>query len=263
MIVSRRPQGLVLVRQVDHQEQCGLMARAWGGGGFALPDHAEALVTAARLHDEGWREWEAAPRAHDGRPVDFTEIDRSEHVDLYRRGIDEVRRRDPLAGLLVSLHGQGLYEARRGLDPGEPTPRAQRAPHVRKFLEEQDRVQDELRAAIGERAPSPEWEWAAYRLLQAWDSLSLYLTWRALPAGRAGGLPRVPREVGDPGVDLELRPDGESGCTIRPWPFGADRVALPITARAIPDRRYAGDDDLRAAFEAAVPFTLELSARPA
>ena len=37
MIVSRRPEGLLLVRQVDHQEQCGLMAAAWGNAEFARP----------------------------------------------------------------------------------------------------------------------------------------------------------------------------------------------------------------------------------
>ena len=38
MIVSRRAGRLVLVRQVDHQEQCGLMADAWGNASFARPE---------------------------------------------------------------------------------------------------------------------------------------------------------------------------------------------------------------------------------
>ena len=263
MIVSRRPQGLVLVRQVDHQEQCGLMARAWGNGRFALPQPLAPLMPATRLHDEGWREWERAPQARDGSPVDFTQIDRPAHVALYGRGIEVVRRRDPLAGLLVSLHGQGLYEGRRGLDAGEATPRADRPPAVRRFLDEQDRLQEDIRRSLGADAPSPEWEWAAYRLIQTWDALSLYLTWRALAAGREGSLPQVPRETGDPGLELRLRPAGEWACTVHPWPFSADRVDLPVAARVIDDRPYGSDGELHAALEAAPWLTLDLTARPA
>lgn len=263
MIVSRRPQGLVLVRQVDHQDQCALMLRAWGNDDFALPAPVAPLAVATALHDEGWRSWERAPRARDGRPVDFTEIDRPAHVALYREGIRAVRARDPLAGLLVSLHGQGLYEGRRGLDGGTPTPREERPPAVRAFLEEQDRVQDEIRAAAPGGPPDPGWEWAAYRLIQAWDALSLHLTWRALVEGREGTLPQVPREVGDPGLDLRLSPDGPESCIVHPWPFSADEVALPVAARAIADRPYADDADLRAALDEAPWLTLAFRVRAA
>ena len=263
MIVSRRPQGLVLVRQVDHQDQCALMARAWGNGDFALPAPVAPLVIATALHDEGWRAWDEAPEARDGRPVDFTEIDRPTHVALYREGIRAARERDPRAGLLVSLHGQGLYEGRRGLDPGPPTPRAARPPAVRDFLDDQDRVQAGIRAADPGAAPGGRWEWAAYRLIQAWDALSLYLTWRALAAGRDGTLPQVPREPGDAGLDLHLSPDGPKGCIVHPWPFSADRVELPVAARAIEDRPYDSDAELRTALDGAPWFTLAFTVRPA
>ena len=94
MIVSRRPQWLTLVRQVDHQDQCALMAAAWGNDRFARIDPWEPVVDAAACHDEGWRAWEDAPEVRDGAPVDFTEIDRTTHVALYRRGIDAARARD-------------------------------------------------------------------------------------------------------------------------------------------------------------------------
>lgn len=263
MIVSRRAQGLVLVRQVDHQDQCALMARAWGNDDFRLPAPVAPLLAATALHDEGWRSWERAPRVRDGRPVDFTEIDRTTHVALYGEGIRAVRGRDPLAGLLVSLHGQGLYEGRRGLDPGPATPRADRPPAVRAFLEEQDRVQDEIRATAPGGPPDPEWEWAAYRLIQTWDALSLHLTWRGLVEGREATLPQVPREAGDPGLDLRLSPGGPEGCIVHPWPFSADEVALPVAARAIADRPYEDDADLWTALGEADWLTLAFRVRPA
>jgi hypothetical protein len=247
VIVSPRDGRLVLVRQVDHQEQCALMADAWGGGDFARPEPFAPIRAAAAVHDEGWREWEDAPRVRDGAPVDFPDIDRPTHVDLYRRGIRHAESLGPRVGLLVSLHGRGLYEGRGGLDPGPPTPREEREPAVRAFLAEQDGVVERLRARLGAGA-EPGWEWAAYRLLQTWDALSLYLTWRALPAGRDGTLPRVPRSAGDhAGVDLRLRALGPDRCSCEPWPFAAARVELPVRARAVPARAYADAGDLAAA----------------
>jgi hypothetical protein len=263
MIVSRRAGALVLVRQVDHQEQCGLMADAWGNESFALPRPDAPLTLAARVHDEGWRRWEEAPQVGEGgAPVDFTEIDRSTHVALYRSGIEAAIAADPRAGLLVSMHGQGLYEGRRGLDPGPPTPRAARPPAVREFIEEQDVVQARLRERIGPGAALDAWASASYRLLQTWDVMSLYLTWRALVEGREATLPQVPREIGDPGVELRLRPDGDRACTCSPWPFRADAVELPVAARRVPDRPYRSARDLAAALDEAPWLTLGFTVRP-
>jgi hypothetical protein len=272
VIVSRWPEGLVLVRQVDHQVQCRLMADAWGNEDFARPEPYGPLAEAARVHDEGWREWEGAPGVDsDGEPIDFTDIDRTVHVALYREGIRAAAEADPRTGLLVSLHGQGLYEGRRGLDGRPVTPREARPPAVRAFLEDQDRVQAELRARIvdGQLAVASAANWhfddwvdAAYRLLQTWDVMSLHLTWRAQPAGRETVLPRVPRAVGHEGVALTLRPVGPRTATCDPWPFGADAVDLPVLSRTIPDRRYGSDEELGAALEAAPLVAVPYALRP-
>jgi len=262
VIVSRREGALVMVRQVDHQDQCALMADAWGNDDFTRPAPYTPLRTAAALHDEGWRGWEEAPQVADGAPVDFPHIDRATHVALYRDGIARAVAADPRAGLLVSLHGRGLYEGRGGLDPGPPTPRADREPVVQAFLAEQDTLLDDLRARTGTGEDDP-WEWAAYRLLQTWDALSLYLTWRALPGGRDGLLPQVPRAPGDPGVDLRLRPDGPDACICDPWPFAGDRVDLPVRLRTIPPGPYTSAGALGAALAAAPWETVTQVVRPA
>ena len=252
MIVSRRPEGLLLVRQVDHQEQCGLMAAAWGNADFARPEPFAPLATAAAVHDEGWRSWEEAPQVgEDGAPVDFPHIDRPTHVALYRDGIGGAIARDPRAGLIVSMHGLGLYEGRLGLDEGPATPRRARPPAVQAFLAEQDTVQGELRERIGAGTELDAWAWAGYRLLQTWDVMSLHLTWRAQAAGRETTLPQVPRTAGDPGVTLTLRPVDALAATCDPWPFGAGEVALPVAARVVEDRPYASDADLQGALRAA------------
>lgn len=259
MIVSPRPEGLVVVRQVDHQDQCALMAAAWGNDRFLRPRPWGPIAAAAAWHDEGWRAWEARPQVgDDGRPVDFVDIDRTAHVALYRDGIATCVRRDPATGLLVSLHGRGLYEKRLGIDGPIPD-RGERPPAVQAYLQEQDRLEQDLRARLH---PDPEWEWAAYRLLQAFDLLSLYLVWRAHPAGRPGTLARVPRRPGDEGVDIALRPLGPREVGLDPYPFATPEVSLEVAARIIPDRPYDGPDDLARTHAGARPVRLRYVARP-
>ncbi|HWH14750.1 MAG TPA: DUF3891 family protein [Miltoncostaeaceae bacterium] len=263
MIVLRADGRLRLVRQVDHQGQCGLMARAWGNGEFARPEPYAPLITAADLHDEGWRDWEERPRVGaDGAPVDFPDLPRTVHVDLYERGIAHVEALEPRAGLVVCLHGRGLYEKRLGLD-GEPPPREGRPPHEREFIARQEARERRLRDGLGGGAAVEEWAWAGFRLLQAWDVLSLYLTWHGLARGGAWTLPAVPRGVGDPGATLRVAAGGPETCTVDPWPFAADEVALPVTARTIPDRAYADDGDLWRALDAAPEETVTFRARRA
>ncbi len=239
----------MIVRQVDHQDQCRLMAQAWGGGGFERLRDWESVEEAAGCHDEGWRRWERWPDvdAHD-RPTDFADLDRADHVRLYSEGIRAAAERSPRVGLVVSMHGQGLYEKRLGLD-GPPPPRAGRPVGIGAFLAGQDRLQAVLRARLGGGDRLRAWAWAAYRLLQAWDLLSLYLIWRALPSGRPGELPRVPRTEDDPGGVITLTPAGPRTAVCRPYPFRVDPLELPVRARLIEDRPYRSHDDLRRALQ--------------
>lgn len=264
MIVTRVEAGLRLVRQVDHQDQCALVADAWGNSEFERPAHFDAIRLAAAIHDEGWREWEGTPDiTRDGIPVDFPQIDRPTHLALYRRAIERACALDPRAGLLVSLHGRGLYEKRLGLD-GAPTTLNLRTPAEREFiLREVDR-QEELARVLGMDTPLNEWSWAAYRLLQAWDQLSLYLVWTGLASGEGSALIRVPRTTDDrDGLSVVLTPVDGFSCTIHPWPFSSKTVVVPVACRMIKDRSYRDREDLTATLNAATWETVRFTVRAA
>ena len=253
MIVSRESGGLCVVLQVDHQEQCRLAARAWGNARFARLDPWEPVEVAAAVHDEGWRAWEQLPQIDaQGRPLDFPDLARDHHVGLYEGGIVASERHGAAVALLVSMHGLGLYRSRLGLDG--PAGDLEALPAVAQgFVRDQLSRQERLWAELGGDREQRDWAWAAYRLLQAWDGLSLYLTWRGLPQGRNGRLPSVPRDPTDPGVDLHLRPIGPLTIACDPFPFGGDEAIVPVVARVIPDRRYSDDADLRSTLNAACP----------
>jgi hypothetical protein len=251
-----------LVRQVDHQAQCGIMARAWGNETFGRPAPYEALIDAAECHDEGWRGHDLTPRIDaTGRPVNFPDLDRAIHAPMYELGIAEAVIRGPRVGLLASMHGQGLYEKRMGLD-GPCPPRDDRPTYELAFLRDQERLQAELRAHLGDSDALQEWAWAAYRILQAWDVLSLYLCWDGLDDGREWILPRVPRVVGDPGIDIRVGARDAQTCTVDPWPFADDRVDLSVPARWIEDHAYPSDAAVCAAVDSAEQEVLTVVAIP-
>jgi hypothetical protein len=238
-----------VVRQTDHQSQCAAAAAQWGNGAFTRIDHWDAVEDAIAMHDAGWASWEAAPQVDaDGRPIDFPDLDRSIHTALARDGVAAAMRRGPRVGLLVSMHCAGLYQSRFGLD-GLPKPLAELPEPVQAFIIDQEPLQQGAKDEIGEDVE--EWAWAAYRLIQACDALSLFLCWRGLPDGRERHLPVVPRAVGDDGVDLLLSPLDERSAACRPFPFEGDHAVLPVPVRVIPDRVYRSDDDLRSALREA------------
>jgi hypothetical protein len=262
MIIVRGGGVVRLVRQVDHQTQCGIMARAWGNAAFARPEPFGPLIEVAECHDDGWRGWDAAPQVDDeGVLVNFPDLDRAIHAPMYAQGIAAAAARGPRVGLLASMHGQGLYEKRMGLD-GPCPPRAGRPECELRFLSEQERLQAELRARIGGGEALTRWAWAGYRLLQAWDVLSLYVCWRGLGAGEQWVLPQVPTKAGDDDVNMRLSARDPATCVVHPWPFAGDRLDLSVSVRRITDIAYPNDDALRTAIDAAAPRILVLSAVP-
>jgi hypothetical protein len=183
-----------VVLQTDHADLSGAFARAWR---TPVPD---SLVIAAERHDDGWAVWEQAPRVDDeGKPVNFLEVDIRSHIAFYRAGIAAITEQDPDAGLLVSMHGAGIYRGRYGLDPGLGLARAAE-------------LQDEVDAFVAEQEAKfggdPGDRQADYELLQLFDRLSLYFCMRDVEGGEAAEL-----------QGYALEPVGPWRVRLAPFPF--------------------------------------------
>jgi len=129
------------------------------------------MVSAAAIHDNGWREWEDAPRLNPEtrRPYTYIDIPIAQHLAIYRRGIARALVEDSYTGLLVSMHGSLLYSRFRQGQPGAAD-----------FLAEQralrERLLDELCAEPRYAAHCDEHTITRNRnLLFGWDALSLFL----------------------------------------------------------------------------------------
>jgi hypothetical protein len=115
MIVVREGAALRFITQPDHAHFCGELLSLWHAGG--VPDHPRRgdLIFAAREHDNGWREADAAPRwdAEGGRPHDFLSLPRRERIEIWERGTTRFAAERPYAALLVTRHALSIFRRRR------------------------------------------------------------------------------------------------------------------------------------------------------
>jgi len=206
MIVRDLGDAWQVVLQTDHADLAAAFARAWS---TPLPP---ALVVAAERHDDGWAVWEQAPCLDaDGKPINFLEVDIQSHLAFYRAGIAAITEQDKDAGLLVSMHGAGIYRQRYGLDPGLGLARAAEAQDdVDAFVAEQEA---KFGGELGDRRRD-------YELLQLFDRLSLYFCMRE----------------GDE-ADLQgyrLEPIAPWHVRLTPFPFEEGPALFSLTRRRIP-----------------------------
>lgn len=229
MIVRDRGDSWQVVLQTDHADLSAAAARAWADKG---PRH-DSLTVAAERHDDGWAVWEQAPRIdEDGKPVNFLEVDIRSHLAFYRAGIAAIAEQDPYAGLLVSMHGAGIYRQRYGLDPGLGLQRAaEEQQEVDAFVAEQEAKFD-----LDEHR-------AEYDLLQFYDRFSLYFCMRDAENGEAA-------EV----QGYRFEPVGPWHVKLDPYPFGERPVRFSLLRRVVPK---GGAGELLAIEPERVAITIE------
>ena len=272
MILTRVPGGLLVVRQTDHGTQTGLFAEAWANEAVAPPAGTGDAVVAAHHHDDGWAVWERRPTIDPatGQPVQFSALTPFEHVPLYRAGIARAAQHGPWVGLLVSMHGAGLYNGRYGTMAGLEARHLNDSELalVAEFLADMEALQDRLATAAGHGSFGAEHHACddpeirrRYFLLQVWDRLSLQYAWRLAGDGSIGPLPGVAGGTG-PGA-LDCRNDGRFGLVLDPYPFCEDRMTFPVTAVVVPDRGYSSPEDFLATVSGTAPVVVECRARAA
>ena len=229
MIVRDRGDSWQVVLQTDHADLSGDAAGAWADKGA----QHDSLALAARRHDDGWAVWEQAPQLDgDGKPVNFLEVDVRSHLAFYRAGIAAITEQDPHAGLLVSMHGAGIYRQRYGLDPGLGLQRAAEVQHeVDAFVAEQEAKFD------------LEEHRAEYDLLQFYDRFSLYFCIRDAENGEAA-------EV----QGYRFEPAGPWHVRLDPYPFAERPARFSLLRRVVPK---GGAPDLLAIEPERLEITIE------
>jgi hypothetical protein len=216
-----------VVLQTDHADLSGACARQWIDTGAR---HA-SLVVAAERHDDGWAVWEQSPMmdAETGRPLNFLDVRVPAHLAFYRAGIAAITDEDSYAGLLVSMHGAGIYRQRYGTQPELKLSRADEVKDlVEAFVAEQEASHSVRRDEIG---VTEEESWADYHRLQVYDRFSLFFCLKDLDAGESD-------DIGG----FRLEPMGHGRVCMDPYPFLSDTASFTLLRRVLPKRRRTTDE---------------------
>jgi hypothetical protein len=224
VIVREREDAWQIVLQTDHADFAGALAEVWSDRG---PRH-ESAVVAARRHDDGWAVWERSPLVNGaGAPMGFLDVHVPAHLAFYRAGIAAITDEDPYAGLLVSMHGSGIYRQRYGADPALGLSRAAELQSlVDAFVEEQESAYAERAEAAG---VDEELRWADYHRLQWYDRFSLAFCLREWDDSHGS-----PFELGP----YTFTPLGSWRARVDPYPFAGSRTGFTLLRRLLPKRRW-------------------------
>lgn len=259
MIIQSRDAGWLLFRQTDHALLSGAFARAWGNETFPALERRDELLIAAARHDDGWAEWELEPTLRaSGEPVDFIRIPVTEHVPLYRRGIDLVEGENAYAGLIASLHGERLYTRpfHPGMDPRIDHLSGSDKELATSYVAHERERQARLREATGASEATADEAW---RLLQVWDRLSLLVCMSPLQDGTKQTMPAVATRDGDARIEAWASDAGELVCD--PFPFARDPARFDVAAVRTDRRTWGSEAAYREDFRAAERFVLSVCCR--
>jgi hypothetical protein len=215
MIVVPAESSFLLITQPDHAHLAGEILSLWRADGLPDNPRRDDLLFAAREHDNGWREADAAPRwdAERGRPHDFITLPARERIAVWERGVCRFAAARPYASLLIARHALNLFGDRRGEEEWD---------RLLGFLE------DFENGLIEQTGVEPETLEEDYRWLDLADQISLAACarWRE-PASRYG-------------VHIA---SGDGGIGLAPFPL-AGATTFRVACRRIPQRAYRGDADL-------------------
>jgi hypothetical protein len=235
-----------IVLQTDHADLSGEIARRWA----ERTERSDSLATAAERHDDGWSVWEQAPMCDPdtSRPINFLDVAVPSHLAFYRAAIAATSEQDPYAGLLVSMHGAGIYRGRYGAQPDLKLTFADEVrDQVDAFVAEQESTYDPRSDALGVTEKQRRRD---YGLLQIYDRMSLLFCMNdtlSPPATEFSG--------------YRFEPDGSASIRMTPFPFEGRDKTFTLVRRLLPKREWSSGDAFRSDLVGTEPERTTISIR--
>lgn len=245
-------QGIVAIAQPAHGRMAGVVGRAWGGGGFAVPPHWDEVCVAADTHEIGMAAWETAPTLNvtTGLPYAYYELPRRDHLALWRDAGPLALAQGRYIALMVSRHGAWIfhdYEA----PPADPAERAAIAQYLRRERAFQRGLRRSLAADPAYAgAVTPAALARTRETFLAWDRIAVHACygvpgaipptylWDRLPTANCGTAPVTMHFV------------AHDRWTLDPWPLTVPELRLWGEGRLLTER-YSDRETLHAALDAA------------
>jgi hypothetical protein len=220
VIVQPAQHGVYLITQPDHAQ---LSARIIEHA-VTLKAHPrrDAILLAVAEHDNGWAEEDAAPIVNPatGHLADFVNAPLAVRHRVWPRAIQRLSQH-PWPAALVAEHAVVVYDRFR-VEDGWAS-----------FFSGMEAARDQMIRVSG--LTSSELS-ADYVFVRLGDLISLLFCMGV----------SQPQHIGEWSVQLT----GDH-VLVSPDPFGGQSIPIEVRARAIPDRTFESDDDLRATVHAA------------
>jgi len=235
MIVVAQNGMLRVITQNDHAHLAAELLALWRADQLPANPRRRELLFAAREHDNGWRETDAAPRfdAASGRPHDFISLPQGERRELWLRATERFVDAEPYGSLLILQHARNLHHSLREQADWRP------------LFARWHELEEEL---LGRTGASQEQLAADYRWIELTDLCSLSL---CRSPGRSPGRSRSRSAATEAGhrIDEPLAGHGYRGrllgntLHLAPLPL-AGATTFSVPSRLIADRPYRSDIDL-------------------
>lgn len=249
IIRSMSPNTLLCINQSSHALMAAEFCRHWGNRDFRVPSPYAETMLAISQHDNGWYEWELAPKLRaDGYPMDFLhDPDILGKLNLWRLGVNRAYAQHPYAAILIGQHAARLYQT-----TPIPSLSTEDEAHIAEFIADQQmllnlvrdrmdidqRIQDRLHyEAIA----------ANMHLLQFGDEASLRI---AMPWPDKGPIHNCPVDGERTYTDLLMSFD-DNKITFSPWPFAVNDFEVHMHGRLIEQTSFADEESFHTALSEA------------
>jgi hypothetical protein len=237
MIVRELPNGqLLCIHQTTHALMAQEFCRYWGNDEFAAPEPYTEVMLGIAQHDNGWYEWESAPKLRaDGYPEDFMhESEPMAKLQLWQRGIDRLYAQHPYAAVLMARHAAILYAGDLKQELAPPLRQG-----ILNFIAAQEKLLEQVRTLLGAdalwaSALAEDSVEANTRLLQIGDNASLYVT---IPWGNPANLTNCPVDGRGVYTTLHMSFDDQV-IHFEPWPFQVEQFAVSIYGHLLNQRAF-------------------------
>lgn len=222
MIIRTDRDTLLFITQPDHARLAAEAITHWRADGFPNHPRRDVILLAAREHDNGWIEEDAATHVDEsGHPLDFVSVPVAVRQRIWPRAVDRMAERSPYAAALIAQHALTVYGTTRA-DPGWA-----------EFFDVLTGRRDTLLGRAGMAFATLE---SDYAFVNAADRISLaFCTAWQTPLESFG------RRIILSGQTVEITPD----------PFEGGQVPLRIVARRVAAGSYASGASLRNALDGA------------
>lgn len=230
--------GWILITQHDHALLSGQIMAHWGNDNFVKPKPYDEVLFAVRVHDSGWKDWDAQPKVNpeNGYPANFTEMSPYDQSVIWSKCYRPYSREHSYAAALIALHFSKFNRSNLKKDPYNKQLELLQ-------IDMKEVVSKELGFNISNTNSDkiPEDIRVNLKILQIGDIISLTLChgWRSIE------ITETPIDYTGNNSILKMNSEDGLNYNITPYPFDESQLEFKIKGLCLDQKSFSSDVELR------------------